>query len=103
MRSIGIRELRQRASEYLRLVASGETVEVTDRGRPLLGTVNLLTLDDPLLDAAAELDSTVLRTLDAIHLAAAWGLGDRLEALVTYDGRMAEAAEILGLPIASPR
>jgi prevent-host-death family protein len=35
MRSIGIRELRQRASEYLRLVASGETVEVTDRGRPI--------------------------------------------------------------------
>lgn len=35
MRSIGIRELRQRASEYLRLVESGETVEVTDRGRPI--------------------------------------------------------------------
>lgn len=35
MRSIGIRELRQRASEYLRLVASGERVEVTDRGRPI--------------------------------------------------------------------
>jgi prevent-host-death family protein len=35
MRSIGIRELRQRASEYLRLVESGETLEVTDRGRPI--------------------------------------------------------------------
>lgn len=35
MLSIGIRELRQRASEYLRLVESGETVEVTDRGRPI--------------------------------------------------------------------
>ena len=35
MRSIGVRELRQRASEYLRLVAAGETVEVTDRGKPV--------------------------------------------------------------------
>lgn len=35
MRTIGVRELRQRASEYLRLVESGETVQVTDRGRPV--------------------------------------------------------------------
>lgn len=35
MRSVGVRELRQRASEYLRLVEAGETFEVTDRGRPV--------------------------------------------------------------------
>ncbi len=35
MSSIGIRELRQRASEYLRRVEAGETIEVTDRGRPV--------------------------------------------------------------------
>ena len=35
MISIGIRELRQRASEVLRRVEAGETVEVTDRGRPV--------------------------------------------------------------------
>ncbi len=35
MASIGIRELRQRASEYLRRVEAGETIEVTDRGRPV--------------------------------------------------------------------
>jgi prevent-host-death family protein len=33
--SVGVRELRQRASELLRLVAGGETIEVTDRGRPV--------------------------------------------------------------------
>jgi prevent-host-death family protein len=33
MASIGIRELRQRASELLRRVERGETIEVTDRGR----------------------------------------------------------------------
>jgi prevent-host-death family protein len=35
MTSVGIRELRQRASELLRLVESGEIVEITDRGRPV--------------------------------------------------------------------
>ena len=35
MRSIGIRELRQQASKHLRDVERGETIEVTDRGRPV--------------------------------------------------------------------
>jgi prevent-host-death family protein len=35
MTSVGVRELRQRASELLRLVEKGETVEITDRGRPV--------------------------------------------------------------------
>jgi prevent-host-death family protein len=35
MRSIGVRELRQHASRYLREVERGETIEVTDRGRPV--------------------------------------------------------------------
>jgi prevent-host-death family protein len=35
MTRIGVRELRQRASEYLRRVEAGETIEVTDRGRPV--------------------------------------------------------------------
>jgi prevent-host-death family protein len=35
MRSIGIRQLRQQASRFLREVERGETIEVTDRGRPV--------------------------------------------------------------------
>jgi prevent-host-death family protein len=35
MVSVGVRELRQRASELLRLVEAGETVQITDRGRPV--------------------------------------------------------------------
>lgn len=35
MERIGVRELRLNASRYLRRVASGETIEVTDRGRPV--------------------------------------------------------------------
>jgi prevent-host-death family protein len=33
--TVGIRELRQRASELLRQVERGETIEITDRGRPV--------------------------------------------------------------------
>lgn len=35
MTRVGVRELRQRASELLRRVEAGETFEVTDRGRPV--------------------------------------------------------------------
>lgn len=35
MDRIGVRELRQHASQYLARVAKGETLEVTDRGRPV--------------------------------------------------------------------
>ena len=35
MDQIGVRELRQHASRYLQRVAAGETLEVTDRGRPV--------------------------------------------------------------------
>jgi prevent-host-death family protein len=35
MTTVGVRELRQRASELLRRVEAGETLEITDRGRPI--------------------------------------------------------------------
>jgi len=35
MKRVGVRELRQRASELLRRVEHGVTFEVTDRGRPV--------------------------------------------------------------------
>lgn len=35
MDRIGVRELRQHASRYLARVVGGETIEVTDRGRPV--------------------------------------------------------------------
>ena len=35
MEKIGVRELRQNASRYLARVAKGETIQVTDHGRPV--------------------------------------------------------------------
>jgi predicted nucleic acid-binding protein len=45
----------------------------------------------------------VLRTLDAVHLATAMAVGDDLEAIVTYDERMVDAARLMGLATATPR
>jgi predicted nucleic acid-binding protein len=68
-----------------------------------LRRVDLIAIDDRILDSAGTLEPRVLRTLDAIHLATAIAVGDDLQAIVTYDERMVEAARLLGLPTATPR
>jgi len=35
MKTVGVRELRQQASRYLREVERGSAIEITDRGRPV--------------------------------------------------------------------
>lgn len=87
--------------EVLRAVrAQGRTA--TLRARKLLDRISLLHLDDVLLDRAAALDGAVLRSLDAIHLAATQMLGGELGELVTYDARMADAARSLGIATVAP-
>jgi prevent-host-death family protein len=56
MASVGVRELRQRASELLRRVQAGETIEVTDRRRPV-ALLSPLPKADPLaqLEASGDL------------------------------------------------
>lgn len=73
------------------------------RAQLVLDRIHLIRLDDSLLDAAATLDARVLRSLDAIHLAAAQRVAAELEVLVTYDQRMAEAAAALGFEVQAPR
>jgi prevent-host-death family protein len=51
MVSIGIRELRQRASKYIAMVRRGDTVQVTDRGRPVALLVPIP--EDGILDRLA--------------------------------------------------
>lgn len=91
-------------------LARAEVVRVVRRqgagaislARAALGRFELVELNDDLLDAAALLPVAV-RTLDAIHLAAAIAMGDELSVVVTYDERMARAARLLGLEVVAPR
>ncbi len=72
------------------------------RARQLLRRVHLIRLDEALLDSAAALDPRILRSLDAIHLAAAQLVSPDLAAIVTYDQRMATAAALLGFTVIAP-
>ena len=51
---------------------------------------------------AATVGAPTLRTLDAVHLAAALDLGSDLEAMVTYDQRLADAARACGIRVIAP-
>src|SRR2546427_582266 len=131
MTTVGVRELRQRASELLRRVEAGEVFEVTDRGRPVavlgplppgaaldrlrasgdvtlrrgrrvLPPIELARVSDRVIEAAGVLLPAELRSLDAIHLASAAQLRDSLARIVTYDERMAAAAAAAGFTVAAP-
>ncbi len=88
--------------ELVRVVRRAGLPRLVPEARKLLAGVHLIRLDDALLDRAAELDPTDLRSLDSIHLAAASSLGDDLAAVITYDDRLLAAAASLGLPTAMP-
>ncbi len=51
---------------------------------------------------AAELDPSILRSLDAVHLATALSAGDRLEGVVTYDQRLEAACSAHGVRFEAP-
>jgi predicted nucleic acid-binding protein len=89
-------------TEVLRaLLLEGD--EAFERGRAVLATVELIRINDRILIAAALLRPADIRSLDAIHLATAQGLGTDLARVVTYDERMLDAAEQLGIRRAAPR
>jgi predicted nucleic acid-binding protein len=75
---------------------------VVAQARAMLRDVDLIQVGDALLDAAADLNPPVLRSLDAIHIATALSLRGDLARIVTYDDRMASAARALGIAVDAP-
>ena len=73
-----------------------------DHLEAILRSVGAVRLDPAIARSAAALAPSTLRTLDAIHLATALAFGSELEAFVTYDDRLAEAARAAGLPVDRP-
>lgn len=72
------------------------------RARAVLSRIDMVRLNDRVLAAAGTLLPADLRSLDAIHLATAQLLGGDLGKVVTYDERMIEAAQQLGIETTSP-
>jgi predicted nucleic acid-binding protein len=88
--------------EVVRAVGAGGPVAIA-HARRQLARVDQITLGRRLLDAAASLaPATVLRSLDAIHLAAALSIGADLRCVLTYDLRMQDAAAALGIAVDAP-
>jgi len=72
------------------------------QARAVLESLILLTLSTAVCERAALLEPEGLRSLDALHLAAALEIGDDLHGLVTYDRTLAEGAGALGIEVFSP-
>jgi predicted nucleic acid-binding protein len=71
------------------------------RATEVVDRLALCPLDRGLLAAAGALAEPALRSLDAIHVATAVGLGP-VESFVTYDERQAAAARLAGLRTVTP-
>jgi len=72
-----------------------------DRAQLVLAGVVLLSMDDAG-PTAETIGDPLLRSLDAIHLATAYGLRSVLTSFVSYDHRLLDGAKALGLPAAAP-
>jgi predicted nucleic acid-binding protein len=68
----------------------------------ILDSIEVLEVSPAIADRASSIDPASLRTLDAIHLASALALGVEVDAFVTYDDRLADAARAVGLPVVRP-
>jgi predicted nucleic acid-binding protein len=80
----------------------GATASWPPDARAALTAITLLPLDDPILQAADDLDAAELRSLDALHLATVVSLGEDLERLYCYDTRLTDAARSLGIEVSQP-
>jgi predicted nucleic acid-binding protein len=85
------------------LVRRGEaSAELADDVGEAFEGISVIELDERVALQAGRLQSASLRSLDAIHLASALSVRDELEALVTYDVRLADAARGAGLTVIAP-
>jgi uncharacterized protein len=88
--------------EVVRAVLAGGPAALAQARRQLSRLDQILLSTDVLDRAAMLVPGVQLRSLDAIHLAAAQVVGPDLRAVVTYDLRMADAARVLGLAVERP-
>lgn len=88
-------------TELLRAVRRAAPDRVV-QARAVLDSITLVQLSTATFEEAGRLGPKLPRTLDALHLAAALELGDDLDTIVTYDERLADAANDNGVPVTVP-
>lgn len=72
-----------------------------ERVAAVMASVSRMALSDAIADRAGAVPPPTLRSLDAIHLVTAIVAGS-LDAFVTYDDRLAQAARAAGLSVVQP-
>ncbi len=90
---VGVVELQRLAARVSRQAVSAAVL--------LLGRIGQLDLTVSSVALAGRLPPSEVRTMDALHIASAAGIAD-LQALVSYDHRLVDAANGYGLPTAGP-
>jgi uncharacterized protein len=72
------------------------------RGIDVLARLDLIRVSDRILADAATIMPANLRSLDAIHVATTRQLGASITRVLTYDERMSQAVEAVGLGVVAP-
>lgn len=75
---------------------------LVSEARRVVAQLDIVEVGEVVRARAALLDPRTLRSLDAIHLATALEAADDLDALVTYDTRLAAAAGTFALTVLAP-
>jgi predicted nucleic acid-binding protein len=88
--------------ELMRAVARYGEPSQTERARYLLDGLDILPLTEPVIALAETIGPPTLRSLDAIHLAAASQFAQELTVFVTYDHRLLDGCRQITLATASP-
>ena len=88
-------------TEALRAAARLSPAHLAAARQQLRG-IAFIQMDRQLYAFAGTLTPPELRSLDALHIAAALTLSQDLAEFVTYDDRMVKAARAQGLPVVSP-
>lgn len=94
------------SSVLLRVEARRGALRASPRALPrldlLLTDVQAIAISDAVVESASRLPDPLLRTLDAIHLATALLIREDIQVMLTYDTRLATAAQEHGLTVAAP-
>jgi predicted nucleic acid-binding protein len=89
-------------TELLRVTRRSAPAQMP-RARRVLDGIMLIEVATSIFERAGDLGPDSLRSLDAVHLAAALALGDELDGIVTYDEQLARAAGLHGIAVVAPR
>jgi predicted nucleic acid-binding protein len=88
--------------ELMRVVARYGESGLAERARFLLDGLDIIPLTEPVIALAETIGPPTLRSLDAIHLAAATRIKQDLTVFVTYDHRLLDGCRQIGLATATP-